>query len=233
MAIGNGSGRQVATDRLPATPLPGDSAVGRLGFVQVVCSYSVATAGLVYTLEKAGIRYGPEPPRGRAPDCVVLCVQEAENLPESIGRVREANIEEATGGEASEACPILIFAPQLDLKLARESLRRGARGFVHGGMKPEQILRALSVAAKGEIVAPRGLLESMLAGDESSLTRADTLSARKREILELAAEGLTNAQIGKRLFLTESTVKQHLRGAYKILGVENRVQAVKIMRRAG
>jgi DNA-binding NarL/FixJ family response regulator len=51
--------------------------------------------------------------------------------------------------------------------------------------------------------------------------------------LELVAEGLTNAEIGKRLFLTESTIKQHLRGAYKILGVENRAQAAKVMRRAG
>jgi DNA-binding NarL/FixJ family response regulator len=51
--------------------------------------------------------------------------------------------------------------------------------------------------------------------------------------LQLVAEGLTNAQIGKRLFLTESTIKQHLRGVYKTLGVENRTQAAKLMRRAG
>jgi DNA-binding NarL/FixJ family response regulator len=209
------------------------SEVGNLGFVQVVCSYSVATAGLGYALKKARIRYGPEPPLGSAPTCVVLCVQDAEGLPEAMSRIRKANTGEATDDIASEPPPILIFAPQNNLKLAEASLRGGARGFVHAGMTPEQILRALSVASKGELVAPRELLESLIASDEGALARLDALPARKREILELVEEGLTNAQIGKRLFLTESTIKQHLRVAYKILGVENRAQAAKVMRRAG
>ncbi len=43
--------------------------------------------------------------------------------------------------------------------------------------------------------------------------------------------GLTNAQIAKKLFLTESTVKQHLRSAYKALGVSNRTEAAKLIRK--
>ncbi len=229
----NGNGRKEASDWQAVSLLTEGSGTGNLGFVQVVCSYSVATAGLVYALKKAEIRYGPEPPLGSAPTCVVLCVQDAEGLPEAISRIRKANIGDSTDDTASEACPILIFAPQNDLKLAEASLRGGARGFVHAGMTPEQILRALSVTAKGELVAPRELLEYLATPDERVLARLDTLPARKREILELVAEGLTNAQIGKRLFLTESTIKQHLRGIYKILGVENRAQAAKVMRRAG
>jgi DNA-binding NarL/FixJ family response regulator len=54
--------------------------------------------------------------------------------------------------------------------------------------------------------------------------------ARQREILEHLSEGLTNAQIAKRLFLTESTVKQHLRQAYKALGVSNRTEAARLIR---
>jgi DNA-binding CsgD family transcriptional regulator len=57
------------------------------------------------------------------------------------------------------------------------------------------------------------------------------LSARQREILELAAEELSNAQIARRLFITESTVKQHLHKAYKILGVRNRREAAKFLGR--
>jgi DNA-binding CsgD family transcriptional regulator len=53
------------------------------------------------------------------------------------------------------------------------------------------------------------------------------LSARQREILELVGEELSNAQIARRLFITESTVKQHLHKAYKILGVRNRREAAK------
>jgi DNA-binding NarL/FixJ family response regulator len=51
--------------------------------------------------------------------------------------------------------------------------------------------------------------------------------------LELAAEGLTNAQIGQRLYLSEITIKQHLRAAYKLLGVRNRVGAVMLLKESG
>ncbi len=56
------------------------------------------------------------------------------------------------------------------------------------------------------------------------------LGSRKVEILEMVVEGLSNAQIAKRLYLTESTVKQHLRAAYKALGVKNRNQAAALLR---
>jgi DNA-binding CsgD family transcriptional regulator len=58
-------------------------------------------------------------------------------------------------------------------------------------------------------------------------SRTHLLSARQQEILELVAKELSNAQIAQRLFVTESTVKQHLYKAYKILGVRNRREAAK------
>ena len=54
--------------------------------------------------------------------------------------------------------------------------------------------------------------------------------ARQREILEHLRKGPTSAQIAKRLFLTESTVKQHLRQAYKSLDVSNRTEAARLIR---
>ncbi|HKH78147.1 MAG TPA: LuxR C-terminal-related transcriptional regulator [Rubrobacteraceae bacterium] len=68
---------------------------------------------------------------------------------------------------------------------------------------------------------------SMLAADGDGLPdpRVLLLSARQWETLELAAEGLSNAQIARRLFITESTVKQHLRKAYSTLGIRNRREA--------
>ena len=54
------------------------------------------------------------------------------------------------------------------------------------------------------------------------------LTARQKEILGLVAQGLTNADIARQLFLTEGTVKQHLRATYKMLGVGSRVQAARL-----
>jgi DNA-binding CsgD family transcriptional regulator len=72
----------------------------------------------------------------------------------------------------------------------------------------------------------------LLADGESS-ANLDILSHRQREILELVVGGFTNAQIAKRLFFSESTVKQHLRAAYQLLGVSNRTEAAKLVRRSG
>jgi DNA-binding NarL/FixJ family response regulator len=95
-------------------------------------------------------------------------------------------------------------------------------------MTPDQLVRAVEVAIKGELVAPRELFRYLLSEDRSSDLAA--LSARQREILELVVEGLSNAEIAGRLFLSESTIKQHLRAAYKVLGVKNRTEAAKLIR---
>jgi DNA-binding NarL/FixJ family response regulator len=124
----------------------------------------------------------------------------------------------------------VVFSPQLDLPLARDALQAGASGFVHAEMIPDQLVRALAVAAKGELVAPRELLRYVLTNDQSAGDLA-ALSVRQREILGYVVEGLSNAEIGKRLYLSESTIKQHLRAAYKLLGVSNRTEAANLFRR--
>jgi DNA-binding NarL/FixJ family response regulator len=98
-------------------------------------------------------------------------------------------------------------------------------------MPPEQLAHAIEVASRGETVIPRGLLEVLIASETPA--SLDGLSARQREIVGLVSEGLSNARIAARLFLSESTVKQHLRAAYKTLGVKNRTQAARAFRRGG
>ena len=129
-----------------------------------------------------------------------------------------------------EAVPVVVFGLQLDLPLARDALRAGASGFVHAEMTPDQLVRAVAVAARGELVAPRELLRYVLIDDQSGDLAA--LSIRQREILGHVVEGLSNAEIGRRLYLSESTIKQHLRAAYKLLGVSNRTEAANLFRRA-
>jgi DNA-binding NarL/FixJ family response regulator len=191
-----------------------------LGLVWIDCHYPVASVGLARILEKeAWVYVGRESPE-EVPSSVILCPGK-EDVSEGIERVQRANPQAL----------IIVFGLYLDLALARAALRSGARGFIHAGMAPQQIVRALKVASEGEIVAPRQLLEYLIAAE--AFADLDMLSARQREILELVGEGLTNAQIAKRLFLTESTVKQHLRSAYKVLGVNNRIEATRLMRNGG
>src|SRR5215203_3205610 len=191
-----------------------------LGVVWVDCPHSLVSTGLVRALqERARIHQGPKPP-GDVPSCVLLCANGHENLPERVESYRELS---------PDAPPIVVIGPQLDLPLARDALQAGASGFVHAEMTPDQLVRAVAVAAKGELVAPRELLRYVLIKDNSRDLAA--LSARQREILGYVVEGLSNAEIGKRLYLSESTIKQHLRSAYKLLGVSNRTEAANLFRR--
>ena len=198
------------------------SANGRrepLGLVWIDCAYPVVAAGLKDALEgRARVHLGRSiPANGGVPSSAIFDASGVEGLSEGIERIRGVNPD----------ISILVFGLRVDLPLARAALRLGARGFIHAGMELEQIARAVAVAAEGEIVAPRKLLEYLIANEDPA--DFDALTARQREILHLVAQGLSNAEIAKRLFLSESTVKQHLRAAYKVLGVRDRKEAAKLV----
>jgi len=193
-----------------------------LGLVWVDCPPSIVSAGLVRALEqRTSVHQGPEPPED-IPYCIILCANNHENLSERMEFYREIS---------PNAPPVVAFGPQLDLPLAHNALQAGASGFVHAEMTSDQLVRALAVAASGELVAPRELLKYVLSHQHSGDLAA--LSARQREILGYVVEGLSNAEIGRRLYLSESTIKQHLRAAYKLLGVSNRTEAANLFRRGG
>src|SRR5215217_4536600 len=191
-----------------------------LGLVWVDCPRSVVSAGLVRALEKrATVHQGLKPPRD-VPSCIILCANSREDLSKRVEFYRELS---------QGAPPVVVFSPKLDLPLARDALQAGASGFVHAEMTPDQLLRAVAVAARGELVAPRELLRYVLSEDAPANLGA--LSVCQREILGHVVEGLSNAEIGRRLYLSESTIKQHLRAAYKLLGVRNRTEAANLFRR--
>ena len=184
---------------------------------------TVMGIGLANNLsEEVQVHFGWSRPQTTArPKSVVVCSASMEQLLEGISHVRLRE---------REAC-ILVFTPFLDLPLAWSALQLGARGYLHSGMRPDQILRAVSVAEGGEVVAPRKLLEYVV--ENAACHHAVLLSARRREVLGLAADGMTNAQIARKLYLSESTVKQHLYAAYKLLGVRNRTEAASLVRGGG
>jgi DNA-binding NarL/FixJ family response regulator len=193
-----------------------------LGSVWIDCPYPVTSLGLKQILEgKARVYAGREFPEGDDPSLIILCPEDGvESLLEGMQRARGTN----------PNTPVIVFGLHLDLPLAHAALRAGSRGFIHSGMTSEQIIHALNVVKEGEIAAPRKLLEYLIAKDESASRNLDALSTRQREILEHVGEGLSNAEIAKKLFLSESTIKQHLRAVYKLLGIHNRTEAANLIR---
>ncbi|MDQ3510064.1 MAG: response regulator transcription factor [Actinomycetota bacterium] len=190
----------------------------RLGLVWIHCPYPVLARGLIGTFAaEADVHHGEKPPESGVPACVLVC---SDNEDETEWMVREAR------SLASES-PVLVFGLSSDLPLVRAALRAGARGFVHACMEPSQIVRALSVATQGEVVIPRDLLNDLVA-DEAPIDLGG-LTPRQREVLGLVVEGMTNAQIARELYLSESTIKQHLRGAFKALKVKNRTEAARLL----
>ena len=153
-------------------------------------------------------------PDGEAPSAVICYASSEEGLALEVESARAL----------APHSVVLVFALSPNLRLARGALAAGASGLLHAGMRPEQILRAVRLVLQGETVLPRGLLLEWLDEQRPPDLRV-LLSARQREILELVAEGFTNAEIAERLYLSESTIKQHLRAAYKALGVRNRHEA--------
>jgi DNA-binding NarL/FixJ family response regulator len=187
---------------------------------------SLVSAALETTLKESGFRVhrGPRSPQDAAPPSVIVYALDGgeEDLSTEVGRLREL---------ASEAA-IVVFAASADLSLARAAVLAGADGFLHAGMSPEQVARALRKAHDGEEVMPRELLMGLVSEMVAKEREPDlsSLGLRKLEILEMVAEGLSNAEIAKRLYLSESTIKQHLRSAYRALGIKNRTQAARLMR---
>ena len=191
-----------------------------LGLVWVLSpSYSITTEGLKTVLKgKAEVKIGGETSSG-SPTCVVLYAGGMEEgYLEGMRRIRELYPD----------VPLLVLGSQQDLELASSALKKGADGFVHAQMHPAQVLRVVEVVQRGELAAPRQLLGYFFSQNEKP--KIGDLSARQREILEMVVEGLSNAEIAGRLYLSESTIKQHLRAVYKELGVHNRTEAAKTMR---
>lgn len=190
-----------------------------LGVLWLVCPYPVLARGLAAILfDHALVRVGGTVPEGEAPRCVLVCATDVEETRERVRRVRASAPE----------VPTVVFGLSQNLPIVRAALREGARGFVHGEMEPSQIVRALTFAAEGEIVVPRNLLKDLFSEDDS--VNLEDLTQRQLEILRYVADGMTNSQIGAKLFLSESTIKQHLRSAYKTLKVSNRTEAARLVR---
>ena len=118
---------------------------------------------------------------------------------------------------------IVLYTGYGDRAQLTEALDAGVRGFVLKEAPMDDLLRALrSVAEGGTYVDP--VLAGALASSMSS--KVQQLTQRERDVLRLLADGLTNEEIGKRLFISAETVRTHVRKAMDKLDADTRTQAV-------
>lgn len=109
------------------------------------------------------------------------------------------------------------------------ALKRGADGYLLKDMEPEALLKALHQAAAGQMVLSETLTPILAASLRDSRPAAERdirqLTPRERDILKLIAQGLPNKLIARKLMITESTVKVHVKHLLKKMKLKSRVEA--------
>ena len=128
----------------------------------------------------------------------------------------------------------IILSMHSDETMVRQALTRGAKGYVLKQAVAEELILAIHAAMRGETYLSPAissmLVEATLQGRVvGEVTPAfDQLSLREREVLQLLAEGNTNGEIAKILFLSEKTIEKHRAALMEKLNIHNLAGLVKI-----
>lgn len=197
--------------------------------VLVADDHALVRSGIVALLEAAELDVVGEASTGREavsaaarlrPDIVLMDIR----MPDMDGI-------EATAAVARQPdAPRVLVLTTFDLdEYVYRALAAGASGFLLKDARPDRLVDAVRTVAAGEaLLAPeltRRLIERYLSLPPTPAPRTD-LTPREQEIWMLIATGLSNAEIGQRLFLSEATVKAHITRLLAKLGLRDRVQAV-------
>ncbi len=159
-----------------------------------------------------------------SPDVVLMDVR----MPDIDGIEAARRIVES----GSAARIIILTTHDLD-EYVFAALRAGASGFLLKDVRPAELVEGIRVIARGDALlaasVTRRLLDRVahtLPGRSPALPDLDELTEREAEVLRLVALALSNAEIAKRLVLTEATVKTHVSSVLRKLGLRDRIQAV-------
>jgi DNA-binding NarL/FixJ family response regulator len=120
-------------------------------------------------------------------------------------------------GEASDGASAVALAE-------RRGLESGAKGYILKEAPHQTLLRAIEKVASGEGYVDPALMPAFLTGKDKD----DMLTAREREILQLLADGMSNQDVAAKLFISQETVKSHVRHILAKLEADTRTQAVAI-----
>ncbi len=166
---------------------------------------------------------------GEAPDGATAVALTERRRPDVV--VMDLRMPEMDGIEATEEilsrvpdAKVLIFTAYSERALLTRGLESGAKGYVLKEAPHETLLKAIEKVAAGETFVDPALMSFLTTGRDGN----DILTAREREILQLLADGMSNADVAQRLFISQETVKSHVRHILTKLEADTRTQAVAI-----
>ena len=140
----------------------------------------------------------------------------------------EELLEEASMAVAEDGTQALVLVSEEEHAVSRlRAMQLRGWGLVPPDAPPEELAAAVAAVGQGLIVLPKTLTERLLQEPAPSVGElSEALTAREREVLDLLAHGLKNAEIAGELHISEHTVKFHISSLYAKLGVNNRAEAV-------
>jgi len=118
---------------------------------------------------------------------------------------------------------VLIFTAYSERSLLGRGLESGAKGYILKEAPHQTIVRAIQKVADGDGYVDPALMPAFLTKE-----RENMLTAREREILQLLADGMSNADVAAKLFISQETVKSHVRHILSKLEADTRTHAVAI-----
>jgi DNA-binding NarL/FixJ family response regulator len=140
---------------------------------------------------------------------------------------------------AADATARVLVLTTFDLdEYVYEALKAGASGFVLKDDPPEQLLAAIRTIAAGDALLSPAVTKRVIERftripQPAPPTQLEDLTERELDVFRLIARGLSNAEIGKELFISDTTVKTHITHILSKLGLRDRVQAVVLAYQAG
>lgn len=208
--------------------------------VLIVDDAPLFQAGLSAALEQAGFsvagvasdaEQGLQIARATQPDVIVLDVK----MP---GRSGVEILKEMSTAAPDSRVVLLTSSESVEDMLT--GIKAGARGFIVKDTPMETLVTALSDVANGGAAVSSMMggklfdaVQQLLRTRDVVVARRPTLTGREVEILEHVAKGETSRQIGERLFISENTVKNHVRNILDKLGLHSRSEAVVYAIREG
>jgi two-component system NarL family response regulator len=201
-------------------------------FREGVISIFRATSDFQVVGSAGSVTEAIEKVRGLRPDIVLMDF----SLPDGTGLEATKRIL----AESPDTKIVFLTVYETDENLF-SAIRMGARGYMLKNVPPADLLASLRALERGEMATSRKMMSRVMEefsrsatsstpGKESVLAK---LSPREVEVLAELQTGATNFEIAQRLFLSENTVKHHIRSVLEKLGVENRREAAQIAQRLG